>query len=590
MSTNDIEKQESTSKRTIQVDRIFSRKDYQWHFVKSKPPSKEDRFKKYALVVRRTILFDGTPGKTFVELRSSHLAKVFRSILKGVECNGLRLKPPTFKVEILFLVAPLLNAHLAEEEDRGVLDLQTSDDIKEVLTFVDSYYGPKKQEIESFHANGEIIYEYLWTLFPPGCEVLQRLGLKNESQALKFIKYYLIRASMINHNGDKLGWGVVKLKIPIFSQAKPITSLPVFPLKFCLHGSKVQRDLKERGKRYLDYSKPTCREYDGIGVEMKLEGDNWKEKRFYTSGRVMIDPITFKMNCPDSELLELDIAEEIESDNVTDDDLIFCNHRALGFSFATKTWGGFAVSKLQEVTWDITAIDKLIIDGKRRHIITSLIKGHKSDQSKFDDIVQGKGKGLVGLFSGPPRTGKTLTAEVVAEMSKRALYTVTVSELGTEAKGLDESLDRIMSTARRWGCVVLIDEADIFLRKRKDDDKGQNALVSVFLRRLEYFHGIIILTTNRLKDMDDAFRSRIHFKFHYPPLTHSDRVGIWRNFLPGFTEADLNTLAPIEINGREIKNAVACTTTICGVIEEPLSVGALKDSLETYAGWEESQE
>jgi ATP-dependent Lon protease len=70
------------------------------------------------------------------------------------------------------------------------------------------------------------------------------------------------------------------------------------------------------------------------------------------------------------------------------------------------------------------------MDTKKRNLIHSLVKSHKNGSETFDDIVAGKGKGLVGLLSGSPGVGKTLTAEVIAEVTRRPLYMLSAGELG----------------------------------------------------------------------------------------------------------------------------------------------------------------
>lgn len=218
---------------------------------------------------------------------------------------------------------------------------------------------------------------------------------------------------------------------------------------------------------------------------MQFEANRWVEKKFYTSGRIMIDPATFRIKLPNSQLLDPDVTEILQPEDILENDLIFCNHRVLGFSFAVKMWGAFAIPKLREVVWDMTAINKLIIEAKRRDYIASLVRGHAFSDTGFDDVIRGKGQGLVGLLSGAPGTGKTLTAEVVAELTRRPLYVVTASELSIDVESLDQSLEDIMSTAHRWSCILLIDEAETYLRKRTEGHMQQNSLVTIFLRRLE---------------------------------------------------------------------------------------------------------
>jgi len=83
---------------------------------------------------------------------------------------------------------------------------------------------------------------------------------------------------------------------------------------------------------------------------------------------------------------------------------------------------------------------------------------------------------------------------------------------------LESNLEDIFDYAVTWGAILLLDDADIFLQDRDDNSIERNALVSIFLRTLEYFTGILILTTNRVATFDQAFRSRIHISLGLPAL------------------------------------------------------------------------
>jgi AAA+ superfamily predicted ATPase len=135
------------------------------------------------------------------------------------------------------------------------------------------------------------------------------------------------------------------------------------------------------------------------------------------------------------------------------------------------------------------------------------------------------------LFHGGPGTGKTLTAEGVAEIAKQPLYRVTCADVGTTAEDVEKYLDSVLHLGRIWDCVVLLDEADVFLEQRSLEDLQRNALVSVFLRVLEYYEGILILTSNRVGTFDEAFISRIQLALHYPDLGPLQRRQIWQNFV-----------------------------------------------------------
>ena len=159
------------------------------------------------------------------------------------------------------------------------------------------------------------------------------------------------------------------------------------------------------------------------------------------------------------------------------------------------------------MVWTDEPFRSLVIESKQKTLIHSLVKQHNAQISGYDDVIQGKGRGLIGLLSGRPGCGKTLTAEAVAEVTKRPLYAVSAGELGTEVSKVDAQLTLILELSHRWSAVLLLDEADVFLQERDSKDVARNALVSIFLRQLEYFQGILILTTNRLGDCDPAFES-----------------------------------------------------------------------------------
>ena len=112
----------------------------------------------------------------------------------------------------------------------------------------------------------------------------------------------------------------------------------------------------------------------------------------------------------------------------------------------------------------------------------------------------------------------------------------------------------------------------------------------VFLRQLEYYQGIMFLTSNRISDFDPAFESRVHLTIHYPPLDVTSRLRIWKNFidLPGshsqLSAANLEALAKMEMNGREIKNIVKTARLISKQAESPLAMEHIEMVLKVKRG------
>jgi ATPase family associated with various cellular activities (AAA) len=216
------------------------------------------------------------------------------------------------------------------------------------------------------------------------------------------------------------------------------------------------------------------------------------------------------------------LAQRSKEDSFTDDELLIASPVVLGFAFSEKLWLEFTVSGIRDVEWNEGAYDSLVLPENHKSIVKSLVTSHKFSAAKnIDDVISGKGKGLVAVLHGPPGTGKTLTAEGIAELLKCPLYMVSAGELGTDPRVLERSLTDILDIAHAWGAVLLLDEADVFLEKRSIHDIHRNALVSIFLRLLEYFQGILFLTTNRVETFDDAFQSRTSLTPQpTPPSTH----------------------------------------------------------------------
>jgi hypothetical protein len=186
----------------------------------------------------------------------------------------------------------------------------------------------------------------------------------------------------------------------------------------------------------------------------------------------------------------------------------------------------------------------------------------------MDDIVQGKSGGTTVLCAGPPGVGKTLTAEVYSEIIQRPLYRVHSGQLGLNVSTMETALKEILTRAQRWGAVMLIDEADVYI-KRRDDNIAMNAVVGVFLRVLEYFNGLLFLTTNRVDDIDEAIVSRCIALIKYYPPDDDARRRIWRVMAEQF-ELELHADIIDELvaafpaaTGRDIKGLAKLVAKFC---------------------------
>lgn len=274
----------------------------------------------------------------------------------------------------------------------------------------------------------------------------------------------------------------------------------------------------------------------------------------------------------------------------SDERLMMCPPRVLGYALKGKFWAQF---QIQSCGIDTGASDEqkkyfaeqlqlnqdykdMLLAFVNSHQLSagsniSSVEGAKASPAQSLDVIEGKGKGLVILLHGPPGVGKTLTAETIALATGRPLLTVAVAEIGTEASLAEEKLSVIFDMAARWGAILLMDEADVFLEERRvADDPERNMLVSVLLRCLEYYEGIMFLTTNRITSIDIAVQSRIHLAIQYKSLNGEQAYRIYRNLLDKVPDSGIKgerrkLYRSIEkdlcrrnvMNGRQIRNIVS---------------------------------
>lgn len=205
-----------------------------------------------------------------------------------------------------------------------------------------------------------------------------------------------------------------------------------------------------------------------------------------------------------------------------------------------------------------------------------------------------RGTGLVALFNGPPGTGKTMTAQIIAaelqlDLFRIDLATVISKYIGETAKHLGQ----IFSRAARMNAVLLFDEADALFTKRTEikdaHDRYANADTSYLLQQLEEYRGIAILASNKKQNIDPAFVRRIRYAFEFTRPDAEGRYAIWRRVITELTDSEtcsrldqtINNLArAIDLSGAQIKNAGLAAIFVSRRADQPLAIEHLVRSIE----------
>ncbi|KAH7077666.1 hypothetical protein BKA63DRAFT_489217 [Paraphoma chrysanthemicola] len=473
-----------------------------------------------------------------------------------------------------------------------------------------------------------VTFATCWLLLQPGTDVYVReddgslnayvidtvIGGVGEKDGRKTSTTYVVNTWNLAYDGECIGPTERSVTIKVFDNERDITSLPVFPVRFIDDTDEgLQRNrLIARGKNYFRYSQhPSFLEYSGTGL---LKGaKKYKRSRVVVEhatlpwGGFVLQPslihhipeidatrIRESVRIPHCECKECTTSVESqetyeqdkfhdyytmvpsESVHPTEHQYMLMASHMFAFILKDRTYDLLDVEELNEPDMAENAIENLVMGNDDKELIKAVAKIYTdSSQSNLfsADFIHGKGEGQIILLHGPPGTGKTLTAESVAEFTRRPLLSITAADLGHEPEALERSLLNYFKRASDWDAIVLLDEADVYLERRTFHDLKRNSIVSVFLRALDYFQGILFLTTNRVGHFDEAFMSRIHLSLGYDKLDNAARVKIWDNLFKKLKDdhkrggLDIRheydakmyvrskEVQALEWNGREIRNA-----------------------------------
>ncbi|KIN00164.1 hypothetical protein OIDMADRAFT_104143 [Oidiodendron maius Zn] len=498
-----------------------------------------------------------------------------------------------------------------------------------LVTVLNEIFGDLMRTLSNLKKSRLISYPLAWTHFPHGSLVYSSASECARVCRVKSTQYesdqhegnrLALNCEEIAFDGKTFAWRPLRLLIPEFRGNQQVDSLPNFLFDFHLEKEKVERRLRERAVRVLEYQELCYKEYEGVA----LFTAGCKGLRYNVSGRILIDHHGYNKHHEGFQRLENNTAgntsgsdgkeksaylepltkEQQKANKETmlarEQDLIFVTPILEGFALKNKVWLNFFVDDIKPINWNDDAYDHLVYHEEQKDLVLSFVDNHKRLRHGVHDVIIGKGQGLIVLLSGPPGTGKTLTAEAIADKTRRPLYYLQAEDLGTNPAVLGSKIKKVFEMATEWDAVILLDEADVFMAQRSPADITRNELVSIFLRELEYFQGIIFLTTNLYSTIDVAFRSRVHIHLLFDPLSFSSRRILWEKFLArlpatelppaqsedaqgGIGKDALTELAKWDLNGREIKNSIKTVRTWCVCKGVGLNLSRLESGIRVTA-------
>ncbi len=243
----------------------------------------------------------------------------------------------------------------------------------------------------------------------------------------------------------------------------------------------------------------------------------------------------------------------------------------------------------KSLTWDDLVLPEKTVDR-----LKDIVKYFRRREFIFDEWGFSKklphGRGLSVLFSGPPGTGKTMVAGIIAAELEMDLFKIDLSRVVSKFVGeTEKNLARIFNEAKESHSILLFDEADSLFSKRTEVkssiDRYANLEVNFLLQKIEAFEGITILTTNFEKSIDDAFKRRLNFRIFFPFPDEEARARLWRVIMPDemprADDIDFKWLAErYELSGGNIKNAVLRAAFIAADRGTPVDHDCLEQAAE----------
>lgn len=240
-------------------------------------------------------------------------------------------------------------------------------------------------------------------------------------------------------------------------------------------------------------------------------------------------------------------------------------------------------------TWD-----ELVLQKDQKDIIKRACNHIKYKHIVYDKWGMGKrvlyGRGLSVLFTGPPGTGKTMAAQVIANELGLEIYKVDLSKVISKYIGESEkNLGEVFDSAKKSNVILLFDETDALFGKRtevKDShDKNANVETSYLLQKMEEYDGITIMTTNFLENIDKAFFRRISYVVHFNFPEADARKEIWIKMypkeMPRSKNIDFDYLSKnFEISGGSIKNIVINSGFMAAAESTPVNMAHILKALE----------
>ncbi|KAF3009108.1 hypothetical protein E8E14_009906 [Neopestalotiopsis sp. 37M] len=478
----------------------------------------------------RTIVFG---EKTAVQVVSAGVREVLKEAATGF--LGVQDTEKLFSATswIAEPYEPIVHNRTAIERRRSeISDPKTKRNLDSLLGHLDSRQpglSQKHAEIESGNCQ-KVLFHHALLLYPPGRKVYRnddgqmRAYVIGRTEMITRKKNAILQIQAWYLDFDSFGRNLVPhpeiFELPHYASERMISELELKPDWFMKKDTFLDDRLIARGLKHWDFrEKRHYKEY---------QGDMWPKASYDSTLRFK----TWRL------ALHEDFVGDVEQKDSFEHDMY--------------------------------------MNQKRKESLESLVSAYAREFNLVADseAQPRKSRGMNILLIGGAGTGKTLTAECLAEKFGIPLYSVTPGDLGVHAGTLDRNIQTVLQHARNWKAIVLFDDADVYVAGRNGHNLERAALLPTFLRHLESsdcLSFISVSPANTDRDIDPAVYSRIHAQFSFNKFVFGDQQRIWQMAIDRLDETEVENKADLAdfinnklrgldegahifLNGRQIRN------------------------------------
>jgi hypothetical protein len=468
------------------------------------PPAQNATSAQYALIARYVPTSDN-PCKNFdldiIVVQSQILKTILARGFDGYSGFTLGLG----RVEFTKPFDPFVRRweRLVEARDQ-LLAEKTMSDRQQIVAHFDLLHStlyrelaPILDERQAMLDHHVITFKLVWSIFEPGCLVHTS---KNGHDQLYRVKDIImcqtqckLDCEFVDYDGKIFGLHKKSLSVAHFCGTKKITQLEAYPLRFHEDPETLCGRLISRGRMFEAYKGTHFVAYNGV----VFFPERSERTKLRVNSRIMIDSaasVRYRMkvelepfgakafpkpragvtnsryypprNGPNTDEDCVDLGSPYNGTKIdagkrptvdltvesglTTEQLLLANPRVRGFSLRDKQWLEFFIDDIQDIVWNDDAFEALVAPPEQKELILAFAEAQAKDRTGFDDVIQGKGKGIIMLLSGPPGVGKTLTAESVAETMRVPLYAIGAAELGSRSVDLETALGKVLKVCAKW--------------------------------------------------------------------------------------------------------------------------------------------